>query len=291
MTLAYVAISTLALDQLDATVARARGEQAYALARESGSLHFIHASASQLISACVETNDIQRASEISAAFDPALPDQTVGQRRFWLARAELALAQGNPRLALQMTDRLLATALNLTHEGDIPIVARLRGDALAALGRDDDAERSLRAAVDGAAARGMRPLLWQVHAALARLLDRTGRDREAEEAATAALEIINSIATGIADEHAAAAFRERAFALLPRQQVPRPQPTANLLTSRERDVALLVARGQTNREIAEALFIGERTVETHVGNILGKLNFSTRSQIAAWVVETEQRST
>jgi non-specific serine/threonine protein kinase len=56
------------------------------------------------------------------------------------------------------------------------------------------------------------------------------------------------------------------------------------LTRRERDVARLVARGLSNRDIAESLFVGERTVETHVGNILGKLGFTSRAQIAAWVV-------
>jgi DNA-binding NarL/FixJ family response regulator len=57
------------------------------------------------------------------------------------------------------------------------------------------------------------------------------------------------------------------------------------LTPREREVATLVARGLANRAIAEALVVGERTVETHVGNILGKLGFSSRAQIAAWAVE------
>jgi non-specific serine/threonine protein kinase len=59
-----------------------------------------------------------------------------------------------------------------------------------------------------------------------------------------------------------------------------------VLTGRERDVAMLVARGCSNREIADTLSIGERTVETHVGNILNKLGFGSRAQIAAWAVET-----
>ena len=57
------------------------------------------------------------------------------------------------------------------------------------------------------------------------------------------------------------------------------------LTVREREVAALVARGMTNREIADALIIGQRTADTHVSNILGKLGLSKRSQLAAWVVE------
>jgi non-specific serine/threonine protein kinase len=50
-------------------------------------------------------------------------------------------------------------------------------------------------------------------------------------------------------------------------------------------VAALIAQGKSNREIAAALFMGEGTVATHVSNILGKLDFNSRSQIAAWAVE------
>ncbi len=47
---------------------------------------------------------------------------------------------------------------------------------------------------------------------------------------------------------------------------------------------MLVAQGKTNREIADALVLGERTIETHVGNALSKLGFTSRVQIAAWAV-------
>lgn len=55
------------------------------------------------------------------------------------------------------------------------------------------------------------------------------------------------------------------------------------LTRREREIADLVARGRTNKEIAESLVIAQRTVEGHVQNILTKLDFSSRAQIAGWV--------
>ena len=54
------------------------------------------------------------------------------------------------------------------------------------------------------------------------------------------------------------------------------------LTRRERDVAALVARGQSNGQIAASLVISVRTVETHVQHIMDKLGFRTRAQIAAW---------
>jgi non-specific serine/threonine protein kinase len=58
--------------------------------------------------------------------------------------------------------------------------------------------------------------------------------------------------------------------------------TIHLLTTREQEVATLVARGLTNRQIATRLVITERTAETHVQNILNKLGFNSRAQVAAW---------
>jgi non-specific serine/threonine protein kinase len=56
------------------------------------------------------------------------------------------------------------------------------------------------------------------------------------------------------------------------------------LTPREREVAALVARGLTNRQIASSLVISERTADVHVSNILNKLTLNSRAQLAAWVV-------
>jgi len=55
------------------------------------------------------------------------------------------------------------------------------------------------------------------------------------------------------------------------------------LTSREQEITRLLGRGMSNQQIASSLVISERTVETHVGHILGKLDLHTRAQVAAWV--------
>jgi DNA-binding NarL/FixJ family response regulator len=57
------------------------------------------------------------------------------------------------------------------------------------------------------------------------------------------------------------------------------------LTPREREVAALLLRGMSNRQIAEDLVITERTAETHVCRILSKLGLDSRAQIAAWVID------
>ena len=57
------------------------------------------------------------------------------------------------------------------------------------------------------------------------------------------------------------------------------------LTTREREVAVLIARGLTSREIAEALVISERTVDVHADRIRSKLGLRSRIEIAAWTIE------
>jgi NarL family two-component system response regulator LiaR len=59
-------------------------------------------------------------------------------------------------------------------------------------------------------------------------------------------------------------------------------PAEEQLTEREVQVLALVARGLANKEIADQLFIGERTVRTHISNILGKLHLANRTQAALY---------
>ncbi|MDX8149499.1 LuxR C-terminal-related transcriptional regulator [Lentzea sp. BCCO 10_0061] len=61
------------------------------------------------------------------------------------------------------------------------------------------------------------------------------------------------------------------------------QTTTAALTSRERQVAQLVAEGLTNREVADELGVAQRTAETHVDRILRKLQLSSRTQLAGWL--------
>lgn len=62
------------------------------------------------------------------------------------------------------------------------------------------------------------------------------------------------------------------------------------LSDRERGVARLVARGDTNREIGLALGISTRTVESHVERIRRKLGLRSRTQLAVWVSQQEDHS-
>jgi DNA-binding CsgD family transcriptional regulator len=57
------------------------------------------------------------------------------------------------------------------------------------------------------------------------------------------------------------------------------------LTARERQVAALIPLGLSNRQIAERLVIGERTVESHVSHLMAKLHLPSRTRLASWATE------
>jgi DNA-binding NarL/FixJ family response regulator len=102
------------------------------------------------------------------------------------------------------------------------------------------------------------------------------------------------LATGHLDEarqHAEAAVRslarwpgwraEQAAALL-RRVSQSPAAAEGALTTREREVATLLAEGLTNGQIAQRLYISAKTASVHVSNILAKLGMSSRAEVAAW---------
>ena len=75
----------------------------------------------------------------------------------------------------------------------------------------------------------------------------------------------------------------------PSTLLPPEQPSVGrqvaALTRREKEVATLVTRGLTNRQIAKDLVLSERTVDHHVSNILKKLKLSSRARVASWLAE------
>jgi len=80
---------------------------------------------------------------------------------------------------------------------------------------------------------------------------------------------------------------ELAAALLA-EDVPAPsQGRGGSLTDREREVLSHLADGRSNREIARALHLSEKTVKTHVSNILMKLDVADRTQAALWAVRNQ----
>jgi DNA-binding CsgD family transcriptional regulator len=74
------------------------------------------------------------------------------------------------------------------------------------------------------------------------------------------------------------------------QAAPAPADRSGPLTRREREVAELIAQGLTNQQIATRLVVSRRTAESHVENIMRKLGFTTRTQVAAWLAEQRHLS-
>jgi len=153
-------------------------------------------------------------------------------------------------------------------------VALCLGMAAMTLGRFGDGEGHLRRAIQRNTAVGARPWAARAELVMAELLHRQGRargqaldlaQRAARTATALGMRVLRTRAEAVIDDIAA---------------VKGPV----LLSRREREVAALVARGLTNREIARTLFLSERTAENHVQHILTKLGFGTRAQIAAWAV-------
>jgi DNA-binding NarL/FixJ family response regulator len=64
-----------------------------------------------------------------------------------------------------------------------------------------------------------------------------------------------------------------------------PQQAVETLTDREKEVLTLLAQGLTNKDIAQSLFLSVRTIETHLRNIYGKLNVSSRTEAVLWAVQ------
>ncbi len=159
---------------------------------------------------------------------------------------------------------------------DVPTMAGLRelakGSVAVVAGKTQDAEPSLATAAALFADHG-----WPIYQARARALLGSlvaGQDRD-----RAAAEL--SVAVELFDRHGAVIRRDRAARVLDRlgrrgrralAAVDGPQS----LTRRERQVSSLAVSGLTAREIGERLFIGERTVETHLANVYAKLGIGSR---------------
>jgi len=288
---AHSTLAIISLDLLDPQAVRRHAEPGYVLARETGSCYSTRMSGAVLVQAYLLGQDVASAEAILKEL--AVSDVTIethAQSVVLAAYGEFGLARGDPDMALRVADRLIAWAEAAGGAGVVPRLWKLRGEALAALGEATAAEMALRAAQEAAREQGARPLLWRIYLSLGALLQAHARRAEAEQAYAASWEIIEDLAATVPDEALREEFRGRAFARIPslRRSSSASRATNQAyggLTAREREVAALIARGMSNREIAEALVVSERTVETHISHIRDKLTFTSRAQIAAWAVQ------
>lgn len=193
--------------------------------------------------------------------------------RLLSALVEVSLATGDHNTAASSVVDLESIADALRRPAFGAFAKDARGALFLAEGKPREATDSLRDALElwltmdaPYEAAQTRLVLAEAHRAVG---DQTSADRELELAARAFKRIGATRETALAE----AALKAQVSDPL------RP------LTRRQREVARLVAEGQSNRDIAATLVVSERTAEYHVQQILNALGFDSRAQIAAWYAQ------
>jgi DNA-binding CsgD family transcriptional regulator/tetratricopeptide (TPR) repeat protein len=309
---AHAGLGAIYLDLLALDRAQSHFEQALALAHEIRSTVWIELIIGELAwthSIAAEGAAPQaRAEHLAAAArllgEPSTeqgPVRSLGEGWITFGQAQLTLAQGDPARALRLFERVTAARVadKLGDQADEPYQepamtprpALGAARALLALGRHAEAEASLRQTLETVQRQDCPSLIWRCTLALADLHAATNRADEAQQGYVAVRQQVEALAAALPEPLLADGLVRQVSARLPRahrsatravQPAGRSGAATVRLTARERDVAGLIAAGHTNREIAEQLVLGERTVETHVSNILGKLALASRRDVARW---------
>jgi DNA-binding CsgD family transcriptional regulator/tetratricopeptide (TPR) repeat protein len=297
--MAHLDASRMFADLLAWRTATLHLERARDLAEAAGSEYFRRLVLAAMASTRIARGRVAEAqvlldgvSDLDSLVDPV-------HRWLWRVRAELDLAARRPAVALDALDRLIASAeaAGSAPGAPLPALAFLRGRALLDLGQLDEGIATLTAGCVSAEQRNLAPLVWRGRLAEGLAWRRLARRLRAEQAFAAARATIEHMAAGVPAAVRAEAedvpvhdhFLKTALAQVPSS--PRLTPAraakraAGGLTGREREVARLVARGKSNGGIAADLFLGRRTVETHVANICLKLGVNSRAQVAAWAAD------
>jgi len=265
-----------------------------ALVREVASTWWIIQTTIALARVYLLQNELEQAEAALAAVLPREQrPRDLAERSARLVWGELALCQGQPDMALQIAQELWETvpgAATLPGGQPIPQLLKLQGESLIALGHVEEAIQVLEEAKRGTVERYEHARLWYMHGLLGRAYRLAGQEKLARQEWLAARTVIASLAATIDEPALRAQFTQAALATFWPGEKSRPDHLLeaaqyNGLTLREREVAVLMAQGKTNGEIAQALGVTKRTVETHIGNILNKLGFSSRAQVIVWVIE------
>ena len=190
-------------------------EDALTLAGELRSPTWIHSVSGVLAGVYLMLDDQKQAHAcLEMAISPQTPMNTLGRRYCWVRRAELALAQDDPALALDITDRLIASAPSMSRERVITFLWKLKAEALAASGHTEKACSLLHSAIKNAQKAGERSLLWQLHASLGRLYRTMGNQEAAKIEFSAARTLIDELAAAIPDETLKDRFHQGAYSIL-----------------------------------------------------------------------------
>ena len=190
-------------------------ESVLALAKDLNSPQWIYLVSGTLTEAYLGLNDLDSAGCcLAMVVSEQTPMDTLSRRYCWMRRAELALAQGEAAIALDIMERLIASARGLLPGRVITLLWQLKAEALAASGCPEDALPLLPVAIANAQATGERFLLWRLYASMGRLYSILGQWEAAENALATAETLITELAAIIPDETLKECFQQRAYSSL-----------------------------------------------------------------------------
>lgn len=194
----------------------------------------------------------------------------LSRARFLAAQVEIAIAGGDEATATEAADELDEVASLYGSTGLHAVARRCRGAVLLATSRTEEALSTLRTACSGWTELEAPYDCAKVRVLLAQAYRELG-DRESSEQELAAARTTFETLGATLD---AAAVADQGRTVLP-----------NGLTDREAQVLALVATGCTNRQIADELFLSQKTVARHVSNIFTKVGVTTRTAAARFAFE------
>ncbi|WP_241031376.1 ATP-binding protein [Rhodococcus koreensis] len=254
-------------------------ESAVNFFRKGGNIHRVIGDLLGLGLACGLNGDIERAvachEEVLSLAEPR-GESVYRSYALWIL-GMLVAQQGDPVRATT----LLEQGLQLTRVVDDPLTSAWCLEALAWIAAGD--QRAQRAAILLGSAESLGKKVGGRTAIVPNLL------LYHEECERRTRRVLGDRAFQSAYAQGEAFGYEEALAYALDEQFPTASPASTsdstTLTKRELEVATLVAQGLTNRAIATKLVISQRTAQGHVEHVLAKLGFTSRAQIAAWMVE------
>ena len=190
-------------------------EEALKLAKELQSPMWIYLVSGALAGAYFVVKDLNAAQDcLETVISSETPMDELGRRYCWARRAELAVLQDDPALALDITNRLIATTPGMQPEHIITFLWMLKGEALTAMGHLEEAHALLCAARENAHRLDERFLLGRVHASLGRLYTLMKYPTEASEEISATRTLIKELAATIPDKALKSNFVQHAGSLI-----------------------------------------------------------------------------
>jgi tetratricopeptide (TPR) repeat protein/DNA-binding CsgD family transcriptional regulator len=286
----YASLGQLYMHVLEPALAISALEAGLARAQTLGSSYWNWNLTSYLALAFILKRELPRAE---AALKTVMPREkhlsTLAERQVTRVLGELALAQGEPRTALHIAEQLCASAPGDERQQPIPHLLVLKGEALLALKRLEEAATALEDARLGAQQRGALSVLWRIHGTLGRTFQLLKREDQAQHEYSTAIQIIAVLAGTIDQPYLREHFVEAARQTLPTQKsLPSRRKVPEKfdgLTEREIEVLRAVAQGLTDTQVAERLIISPRTVHSHLNSIYSKLSITSRSAATRYAIK------